>query len=52
MGKTKTGVCKADLTEIKHLANPPQGVIDVMSVTCMLIAGDNVSMETIRVIYL
>lgn len=35
------GIKKADLRELKSFANPPQLVIDVMGITCMIVAGDN-----------
>jgi len=40
MGK-KYVINRHDLTELKALARPPQMVVDVLSIACMLVAGDN-----------
>jgi len=37
------GIKKGDIQELKSFAKPPQLVADVMGITCMIVAGDNVS---------
>jgi len=40
------GINKGDITELKSFAKPPQLVADVMGITCMIVAGDNVTTTT------